>query len=120
MREARNQPPAIRWILIIAACLTLLTYGFAITGFSISIDEEQYLLQQPPSVWIEQGRWAVWIVETILAGIRPLPFLDMTLAVLLLFCAGVLWAHLFMHANASGRSKQQGSQPSWWRSSRSL
>ena len=58
-RFVRNSQTMLGWLLLAGA----LSYGFAITNGSLSIDEELSLIFNNPFAWAEQGRWGTWLLK---------------------------------------------------------
>jgi hypothetical protein len=85
-------------VLVTAAGAMILAYGFALTSFSLSVDEEVRFLDDSPSVWVDQGRPVIALLKVVLADLLPLPFMNLGLALLALFASAVLWAALFVRA----------------------
>ncbi len=84
-------------VLLAAAGAMLLAYGFAVTTFSISIDEEARFLADRTSIWFGQGRPVIALVKFVIGDTLPLPFYSLALSLVFLFVGGVLWAFLFSH-----------------------
>ncbi|MEA2025631.1 MAG: glucosyltransferase domain-containing protein [Chloroflexota bacterium] len=84
-------------VLLAAAGAMLLAYGFALTTFSVSIDEETRFLGDRTGVWFEQGRPVIAMVKFVLGDTLPLPFYSLALSLAFLYVGGVLWVLLFGH-----------------------
>ena len=96
--EARSFIRANSLVLAVAAAVMGLAYGFGLTTYSLSIDEEFYLLSDGMSWWFETGRPVIAAVKLMLHDTVPLPFFDMALSLGFMFAAAVMWALLFTHA----------------------
>ena len=93
-RFASAHRSLLAWLLVAG----LLSYGFAASNFSLSIDEELHLLYNLNSVWMEQGRWGLLLTNFILRTTFPLPFFNPVLAVIFLCTAALVWCFVFSRA----------------------
>ena len=94
-RFVRNSRALLGWLLLAGA----LSYGFAITNGSLSIDEELGLIFNNPFAWAEQGRWGTWLLKLVFGNFLPLPFFQPALAVLVLSGSALLWCFVFTRAS---------------------
>lgn len=92
-----------RRLLGVAACIALVTYGWELFHFTLSIDEEIHTFAtDTAAAWIGQGRWAMALLVSILPRISALPFVST-----LLFCGGLaLAAALIAPLVAEGDGEQ--------------
>ena len=80
----------VPWLLLIYGA-----FHFArLTHLSLSIDDESAALRHDPSVWLSQGRWAVYWFERALVPTPTVPFVPDFLLGLGLATAYVLMARL--------------------------
>ncbi len=93
--DAKQFGCANRGLLIWVGVAAMLSYGFAATNFSLSIDEEVHLLYNLNSAWTEQGRWGITLTNFILRTTFPLPFFNPLLAVILLCVTALVWCFVF-------------------------
>ncbi len=63
-------PRELGVLIFIAA----LFYGYFLSTFSLSIDNEAAALRQNPSVWVSQGRWFTYLIEKFLLQQPSVPF----------------------------------------------
>jgi hypothetical protein len=91
IRFAGANRSLIVWLLAAGT----LSYGFAATNFSLSIDEELHFLSNLAAGWISQGRWGIALTNLILQTIFPLPFFNLALAVFVLCVAALVWCFVF-------------------------
>lgn len=86
-------------VVVIAVLMTiLLAYGFEISNWTMTIDEEihahreklQFAIQ-----WIGDGRWGITILKTILPTHFVLPFFNGIMAVVTLGLSALLIAYIF-------------------------
>jgi Glucosyl transferase GtrII len=96
--EARSFIRTNWLVMAAAAAVMLLAYGFGLTTYSLSIDEELRLISDGTAVWLEQGRPVLALVELLLLDTVPLSFFDLGLSLALLLVAAAMWAILFTHA----------------------
>lgn len=85
-------------VLGAVALVTLLAYGFGLTAFALSVDEDVSFLFSWNDNWIAQGRPVIPLVQTLLRDTLPLPFFNLALALAVLFSAGTYWAFLVSRA----------------------
>ena len=90
-RFANAHRGLLAWLLVGG----ILSYGFAAANFSLSIDEEIHLFYNLNPVWAEQGRWGIELTNFILRTTLPLPFFNLTLAVIVLCAAALIWCFVF-------------------------
>lgn len=78
-----------------AFLVSLLSFGYMLTHFTITIDEETWLLAEGKSnLWLYQGRFAIWLFNLFFTDSgRWVPFLWDFLAVMTWNAAGVLFAY---------------------------
>lgn len=84
-----------REILILVG-ITLLGYGFFITNFTLSIDEELFWMIKDGSPWVGYGRFGNYFLDKYLTfGSSVMPFVTDALAVVMLFVSALIFAFLF-------------------------
>jgi len=71
-------------LIVYSFFVALLTYGYEISNFTLSIDEETFLSSPKDTVyeWLTLGRWATYLLYTILFNGILLPFLPTLIAIL--------------------------------------
>lgn len=76
----------------------LVCFGFMLTHFTITIDEETWLLANQPSLlWLLQGRFAVWLFDLIFTTEGNFaPFLWDFLSVVIWHFSGVILAYALL------------------------
>lgn len=86
-----------RLLVVFAIALALLTYGYEITNFSISIDEEvQSFNPDNWLTWISQGRWGMGMLVYIFpSGMATIPFLPTFLFAIGLALSAVIFSRIF-------------------------
>lgn len=91
----RGVDPAYRVGFLVAACVSLLAFGFEMTNLTLHHDDLNHLFVQKPLVGYYLGRfvhaWLFWYGQQGLF----LPFLDMTIGMALMGLYGVLVAHFW-------------------------
>lgn len=80
------------------AIALVLSYGFALTNFALSIDEEVHLWKDFTFGWMQQGRPTVTLVKLALGEFLPLPFVDLSIALIFILASFLLWLSLFEEA----------------------
>ncbi len=93
---------ANRVLVLAVAGACLLSYGFALTNYSLSIDDEIALNTDQVGAWLPQGRFSITLLKLLLGDRMPLPFATMGIALAVLIAATLLWAFAF-DRSASGR-----------------
>lgn len=71
-------------IIIFAA---ILTYGYEITNWTISLDEELFSYierQRSVKLWIGDGRWGIALLKAILPSYKVMPFWNAALSIVVL------------------------------------
>lgn len=91
----RRQRALVAWVVT----ATVLSYGFATTTFSLSIDEEVHLRFDHSGVWVLQGRFGATLLKDLLGSTFPLPFFQFAGALLLLMASGVAWCVTLVRAS---------------------
>jgi hypothetical protein len=94
----------IRLLVVFAIVVTLLTYGYEITNFSLSIDEELHSFDAGNwRVWISQGRWGMGVLVYILPhGLSSIPFLPTFLFAIGLGLSAVMFSTIFTGSREGG------------------
>ncbi|MFA6954575.1 MAG: glucosyltransferase domain-containing protein [Thermoanaerobaculia bacterium] len=93
---AGYNPLRDRWLWIAAGLISLLCYGYEISSFSLSIDEELHSFQQAATwkAWLTQGRWGMALITYLIPPMGGLPFLPT-----LLFCVGLSFSAVLFSAS---------------------
>lgn len=81
-------------LMMMAFALGCYVYGYDITHFSLSIDEENAALHGVALPYLTQGRWGISLLRTVLLPDTVLPFYAAVNTVILLSFASILAAHL--------------------------
>lgn len=79
--------------VIVGMIFTFICFGFMLTNFTVSIDEETWILSQKQSVlWLQQGRFGIWLLNLLFTkGGNYAPFLWDVLAIICWNIAGVIF-----------------------------
>lgn len=91
--------------ILLALLFSLVCFGFMLTNFTVTIDEETWLLgNEESALWLLQGRISIWLFNLLFTqGGNYAPFLwD--------FCAVILWSIsgiIFAYALLGGRNENQ-------------
>lgn len=78
--------------------ITTLAFGFEITNFTLSIDEERAIYDagwNVPTVWITQGRPGIALIKLIFNTDVIVPFWNTLLSVSVLLFASLIWSQAF-------------------------
>lgn len=83
---------------LLSLIFSMLCFGFMLTHFTITIDEETWLLANQPSLlWLLQGRFAVWLFDLIFTNEGNFaPFLWDFLSVVIWHFSGVILAYALL------------------------
>jgi len=98
---ARSRLAFARANLGLAAAIAIalvLSYGFALTNFALSIDEEAHLWKDFTFGWLLQGRPTVTLVKLALGEFMPLPFVNLSISLIFILGSFLLWLSLFEEA----------------------
>ena len=93
-RFGRTNRGLLAWLVM----AMLLSYGFAFSNFSLSIDEELHLAVDQTYAWTAQGRWGTTFLKLLFGTTFPLPFFQPACAVLVLIGSSLVWCFLFARA----------------------
>ena len=91
--------------ILLALLFSLVCFGFMLTNFTVTLDEETWLLgNEESALWLLQGRISIWLFNLLFTqGGNYAPFLwD--------FCAVILWSIsgiIFAYALLGGRNEKQ-------------
>ena len=87
-----------KWALIFAFLSVMVCYGFMLTNYSLTIDEETWIrsTNTNSAFWLMQGRFGIYLFNRlVMPSGGYIPFLWDFLGVAFWFCAGVLFAFGF-------------------------
>jgi hypothetical protein len=87
------------WLVVGVIVAMLSSYGFAMTEYSISIDEEYHLISPQVAAWFEQQRYGIGLIKLIRLDAMPLPFFNMFASCCLLGLAALVWCDVFVRAS---------------------
>lgn len=88
--------------VIVGMIFTFICFGFMLTNFTVSIDEETWILSQKQSVlWLQQGRFGIWLLNLLFTkGGNYAPFLWDVLAIICWNIAGVIFSYSLWQENS--------------------
>lgn len=86
---------ANRTLFLLTLAVGFFVYGYEITNFSLSIDEEWALLDGVSANYIRQGRWGIALLKHTLFPEGLIPFFSAAVSVIFLSCAAILLQHIF-------------------------
>ena len=69
-------------LIFFLAAVALLVYGFELFNFNLTIDEEVHAFGMAPSVWIEQGRWGMYLLNRFLLPYTIVPVVPLFIALI--------------------------------------
>jgi len=94
----------IRLLVAFAIVVALLTYGYEITNFSLSIDEEIHSFDAGNwRVWISQGRWGMGVLVYLFPHVLSIiPFLPTFLFAIGLGLSAVMFSTIFTGSREGG------------------
>jgi hypothetical protein len=95
-RSFLRENASLMWWLGVAL---VLCYGYAATSFTLSIDDELYLIADTRLDWISNGRYGDTLVKYLLDDGMPLPFMHAALAAGLIGVAALAWSFAFDRAS---------------------
>lgn len=84
-----------RWGLILSFCFTLICYGFMLTHYTLTIDEETWICNSDPAliqkIWMLQGRFGLYLFDAVFTPLgRYVPFAWDFFGILFWFSGGVV------------------------------
>ena len=80
-----------RWIIVLLI-ITLLCFGFELTNFTLSIDEEYSILNGIDiSGWLSQSRYTTGFIKLLMNSTKVVPYWSTFLCVNMLFLASIFW-----------------------------
>ena len=85
-----------RRALTAAFCFTLVCYGFMLTHYTLTIDEETWICNTDPAliqkIWMLQGRFGLYLFDAVFTPLgRYVPFLWDFLGIVFWFAGGVVF-----------------------------
>ncbi|GAV12379.1 glucosyltransferase domain-containing protein [Paenibacillus sp. NAIST15-1] len=84
----------------IVVFFALIAYGFPLTHFTLSIDEEKSLFSESiNSVWVGQGRFGIALIKILFNNTLTNSVTSTFLAVTALSLSGIIWAYVFKSAS---------------------
>lgn len=84
-----------RTLFLLTLAVGFFVYGYEISNFSLSIDEEWALLHGVSTNYISQGRWGIALLKHTLFPEGLIPFFSAAVSVIFLSCAAILLQHVF-------------------------
>jgi hypothetical protein len=87
------------WLVIGVLVAILASYGFAMTEYSISIDEEYHMITPQVAAWFEQQRYGIGLIKLLRMEAMPLPFFNMFISCCLLGLAALIWCDVLVRAS---------------------
>lgn len=86
-----------RWGLVLAFCFTLICYGFMLTHYTLTIDEETWICNSDPALieklWLKQGRFGLYLFDAVFTPLgRYVPFVWDFLGIVFWFAGGVVFS----------------------------
>lgn len=72
----REHSPLVALLAIVA----IAAYGFELFNFNLTIDEEIHAFSSQANVWIAQGRWGMFLLNTLLIPYPIIPFVPLFVA----------------------------------------
>lgn len=84
--------------IVLSLIFTFVCFGFMLTNFELSIDEETWILSQKQSLlWLQQGRFGIWLFDLIFTtGGNYAPFLWDVLAIILWYVSGIIFFYTLL------------------------
>ncbi|CAN7723312.1 glucosyltransferase domain-containing protein [Paenibacillus sp. LjRoot153] len=95
-------------MVLFVGLLMILTFGYEICNFTLSIDEEIYIFaKKEPFIWFADGRFGIAIFKWIfMAGGMFPPFFATAIASLFLVMSGLMWCYnIYQASNKNIKSK---------------
>lgn len=72
-----------RWPIAFLVAGSLLSYGFELFNFNISIDEESAGVARAQLFWIRMGRWGTYLVNRLITPYTTIPVLPLAFSLIL-------------------------------------
>ncbi len=92
----------VKLLVLFSLGVALFIYGYEITNFSLSADEEFYAFgSEGWLLWISQGRWAMGVLTYLLPEMSRLPFLPTLLFAVGLGLSAVIFSMVFTRRRES-------------------
>ncbi|WP_025684183.1 glucosyltransferase domain-containing protein [Paenibacillus maysiensis] len=88
---------------------SLLAYGFPLTHYTLSIDEEKAMFRgdRNISIWSDQGRYGISLIKLLLHYQQGNSVTNTYLAVVLLIVTAILWSYMFSELKIKESYKKQ-------------
>jgi hypothetical protein len=101
--ESLSDKLFVRLLLVFAIAVALLTYGYEINNFSLSIDEEVQSFNPANWIgWTSQGRWGMGVLTYIFpSGMATMPFLPTFLFATGLALSAVMFSSILTNSRES-------------------
>lgn len=83
-----------RFVIFSCILIAILCYGYEISNFTLSIDEELYILSNKESInaWLLQGRFGIWIFKSIFMELGMFqPFVSSFIAGTFILISTQIW-----------------------------
>lgn len=90
----------------LSACVgaaLILSFGFGMSNYAISIDEEIHLWKDYTLEWYLQGRPTVTLIKLALGDLMPMPFVSLATSLIFILFSFLLWASLLNDATKDRR-----------------
>jgi hypothetical protein len=78
-------------LILFAAFFGVMAFGYELTNFTLSIDEELQTFQRAGTDWLGQDRWATYLLVRLIMPESILPFLPTFLAITFLVISSVVF-----------------------------
>lgn len=86
------------WAMAIGLFVIVLSYGFKLFNYSISIDSEVAILNNNISAWARDGRFGIYIIKHLMGGQTLSPYIANLLSIVMVFVNALLWNYVIYSA----------------------
>ncbi len=84
------------YLLVTLSIVAIVVYGFELFNFNLTIDEEVHATLLGPTLqWIEQGRWGMYLLNTLILPYSTIPFVPLFIALVFHILAILLLVNLW-------------------------
>ena len=86
------------WIVFWIVLFAILSYGYEITNFTLSIDEEIWMFRDLKTIcrgWIGDGRWGISLLKLVIPSSDVLPFWNSFVSILIMVVTDILLCKIY-------------------------
>src|SRR4029077_20204938 len=80
-------------LVALLAIVAIAAYGFELFNFNLTIDEELHAFSSQANRWIAEGRWGMFLLNTLLIPYPIIPFVPLFVALVFHIAAVLILLH---------------------------